>query len=74
MNKFYKVFIKLKFLSLTLSTSFLLSSLAIPTTANAKTIVDDNKKTLAYCEISDPGGFYAEGNCKKVLKAYRAMK
>ena len=60
--------------NLVLSTAFLLSSLAIPMTANATTLVDDNKKTLAYCEISDKGGFYAKGNCKKVLRAYRAWK
>jgi hypothetical protein len=28
---------------------------------------------LAKCEISEPG-FYAKGNCKKVLKAYRQWK
>ena len=60
--------------NLVLSTAFLLSSLAIPTTANATTLVDENKETLAYCEISDNGGFYAKGNCKKVLEAYRAWK
>lgn len=62
--------------NLFLSTVFLFTSLMVsPATANATisnatTEVDD----FARCEISDPGGFYGKGNCKRVLEAYRAWK
>jgi len=37
-------------------------------------INSDHPNLLAYCEISDPKGFYGKGNCEKVLAAYRAWK
>ena len=57
-----------------LASVFFLTSLSVPTVANATTSIEENSQTeLAYCEISD-GGFYARGNCKRVLRAYRAWK
>lgn len=60
--------------NLVLSTVFLLSSLAIPSTVNATTIVD-NDFDFAKCTIKDKRGsstFFAQGNCRAVQRAYEA--
>ncbi len=58
--------------NLVLSSAFLLSSLAIPSTVNATTIVDND---FAKCTIKDKRGsstFFAQGNCRAVQRAYEA--
>ena len=63
--------------NLILSTAILLSSLSIPSTANAVTIENDDQIELAKCSINERIGnsiFSASGNCNKVMKAYKEWR
>lgn len=62
---------KLFFSSLILLTGLLI----IPSEVDAKEVTPTIEMgVLAKCTIKDPGGFYARGNCRRVMKWYREWK